>query len=163
MRVTWLWLAAACGTSQATPAGQPPAAPGDARPGDAAPRVRPDGKLTSARGAIAALRGVWDDSVRAEVASHPPPFPVDLAELSRRLHSGDATATRGACKAWHDRIVDTIGPGSDDHALFGHVANLAHHDSCWMVSVPLGVFHELWSYLDAESGELLLMWITIEG
>ena len=170
MRGLALVFVVACGGGGHPPEPAPVPSVPAARPDDAAvpdaavvveaePAVKPAGRLATAKAALAAYRSMWDATIGPYLVRKAP----SNAEYNATVHAAQVTATRMPCREQHARIVDTIGPKSTDGVIFGQLANLARAGTCWLVDARINPFTNLWGYLDAQTGELLVIWHTIEG
>ncbi len=127
----------------------------------AEPEVPPAGKLTTEKAAVAAFRAMWDAPIAPHLATtHWAP---SVPGFTTRIHAKELAATKQKCREQHATIVSIIGPVATANVVFGSLPRLARDGDCWLVHTPVIAFTELWGYLDAATGELIVIWNTIEG
>jgi hypothetical protein len=106
----------------------------------------------TASAAQARFRSLWPSIVAAA--------PAALARYDAEIRGGrEISSTLLSCRDAAERVRGTVGEA--DPALLGSVGALADGE-CWQLTCSLG-YEDLFAYLRASDGALLMLWLPPEG
>lgn len=115
----------------------------------------------SADEAIASFRAVWRLVVMANVPGGEQEL-IGLIDEEIRAGRGRWEATRGSCRAQHDRVA----AGSSHHpplVFFGLLERMDRDGECWAVLYDGGMKRVVEGFLAAGDGRVLVVWRVPEG